>query len=295
MIIGIDIGGTNFRIGAVDEKLYVKNFKKIDVKEVFNDDKPLKSLSTYLQGYIKELNEKVEAISIGFPATINKDRNKVLQAPNIKYIENLDVVSYLEKELNIKTFLEKDTAMLLSYDTNKLNIDKGIVYCIYFGTGVGAMMAIDNKLVIGRNGTAGELGHLYIEGNNLVCGCGNVGCDESVVGGVYLKKLINEEFVNENIEDIFSLHKDHPLIKQYIDRMGVIVADIENILDPDYLIIGGGVIEIKDFPKDLLIERIKVHTRKPLPHDNMNLIFVKDDLYKGVIGAACYALNKIEN
>ena len=296
MIIGIDIGGTNFRIGTVDENRKVYNLKKVSVKNVFHNEKVLESLKDFLCEYINESNYQIEAISIGFPATINKERTKVLQAPNIKYIENLDVVEYLGNELNIPVYLEKDTTMLMYYDKNKYGLpDEGIISCIYFGTGVGSMLMIDGKVIKGRNGTAGELGHLYVEGNELVCGCGNVGCNESVVGGNYLDRLIKDKFIGTDISDIFTFHNDDPLIKQYVDRMGVIVADIENILDPDYVILGGGVLNTKDFPKELLIERILAHTRKPLPADNMNLIFAEESIEKGVVGAANYAYSMLNN
>ena len=293
MIIGIDIGGTNFRIGTVDNGELI-SFSKLNVNDVFDYNRPLESLRDFLICYINKLHNKIDTIVIGFPSTINKERTKVLQAPNLPYLENLDVVSYLQKELNIKVYIEKDTNLLMHYDINKYGLNqKEIVSCIYFGTGVGYACMINGKTIIGANGSAGELGHLYIEGNDEVCGCGNRGCNETLVGGHYLVKLCKESFKDCQIDEIFLKYQDSPQIQKYIDRMAIVCSQVINLLDPDVLIIGGGVLKINAFPKIELINRIKVHTRKPLPCNNLKLLFVSDDEKKGVIGAYYYQKKKM--
>lgn len=66
-----------------------------------------------------------------------------------------------------------------------------------------------------------------------------------------------------------------------------------NILDPDVVLLGGGVLAMKDFPRELLLSRIHAHSRKPYPAENLNLIFTEDDGQKGAIGAALYAWEQI--
>ena len=115
-IIGIDIGGTHFRIGAVNSEFKIENFQKIRTSEVIKNN-VLPDIIEFLENYTRDL--KVKAISIGFPATLDSKRQKVLQAPNIKFMENLPVVSEISKALNVPVFAERDVTMALCFDIKK--------------------------------------------------------------------------------------------------------------------------------------------------------------------------------
>lgn len=286
-IIGIDIGGTHFRIGAVNSNGEINNFKKIRTSSVIKNN-VLPDIIEFLSEYISGLN--VKAIAIGFPATLDKNRQKVLQAPNIKFMENLPVVSEISKALNVPVFAERDVSMALLFDMKKYEIpDEGIICGIYFGTGIGNAISINGKLLVGKNGTAGELGHIPVDKSDVFCGCGNYGCMESLAGGKYLAKLQKEHFTETQISDLFLKHENNSLINEFIDRMAIAVSTEINILDPDYVLVGGGVLNMKNFPKNLLREKIISHSRKPLPAENLNLIFTDDESDKSIIGAALYA------
>lgn len=282
MIIGIDIGGTHFRIGQI-ENGKVLSSKKIKTSDVIKSENVTDDLSMFLSDYIKGL--KVDAISIGFPATISKDQKKVVQLPNVKAINNIPVVDELEKALHIPVFIERDANICLYYDINKYQIkDAECIVGIYFGTGVGSSIFINGKPYNGANGTAGEIGHIPVDKVTTICGCGNVGCMETVAGGRYLQE-INEKIFKDNIADIFIKHVDDELIVEYIDRMSIAIATYINILNPDYILVGGGIINMKNFPINKLKERIIYHTRKPEPANSLNLIFVDDEDDKGIVGA----------
>ena len=286
-IIGIDIGGTHFRIGSVNSNNEIKNFKKIRTSSVIKNN-VLQDIIAFLSEYISDLN--VKAIAIGFPATLDKNRQKVLQAPNIKFMENLPVVSEISKALNVPVFAERDVSMALLFDMKKYEIpDEGIICGIYFGTGIGNAISINGKLLIGKNGTAGELGHIPVDKSEVFCGCGNYGCIESLAGGKYLAKIQKEHFTETPISDLFLKHENNFLINEFIDRMSIAVSTEINILDPDYVLVGGGVLNMKNFPKNLLREKIILHSRKPLPAENLNLILTDDEPEKCISGAALYA------
>ena len=88
-VLCMDIGGTNFRIGAVNAKGETKLFRKIPVRRVFHTEDVLSDLLGYMESCLDELGEKIDAVSIGFPATLNRERSRVLQAPNIPFVENI--------------------------------------------------------------------------------------------------------------------------------------------------------------------------------------------------------------
>ena len=266
-IIGIDVGGTNFRIGAVSAEGDVTQFRKIPADEVFSTEDALTDLLSYLTAYRAELAEDIDAVSIGFPATINRERTKVLQAPNLPFMENLPVVPVLSQKLGVPAFLERDVTMALCYDMAKYN----------------------GKLLIGRNGTAGELGHIPVDGSEIRCGCGNVGCMENLAGGKYLAHLQAARYPDTPVGELFALRGEDEDLRQFVERMAQAIATEINILDPDHVLIGGGVVAMQDFPTDMLSERIYVHVRKPYPANNLEILFTADECEKGVIGAAYYA------
>lgn len=291
-IIGIDIGGTNFRIGLVDAQLKVLQFDKIPVRNVLFTSNPLEDLARFLSEYLRRNapGERIRAISIGFPATINRERTEVLQAPNVRCMENLPVVHHLSARLGLPVYIERDVTMTLHYDMARYQIpDRGVIAGIYFGTGIGNAIRINGEMLSGMDGVAGELGHIPVVGSREPCGCGNFGCMENVAGGKYLARLCREVYTDTHIGDIFARHGGDALLKDFVDRIAIAVATEINILNPDCVLVGGGVIEMDAFPRALLEEKIHEHTRKPYPEKSLNLIFVEDAPQKSVIGAAIYA------
>jgi len=292
-IIGIDIGGTNFRIGLVEEQGAVSDFRKVPVKQVFSTRDPLADLSGYLKAYCE--GKTVNAAAIGFPATLDSKRQRVLQAPNISFMENLPVVEVLRKDLGIPVFIERDVTFALEYDCRAHRLaEDGMVCGFYFGTGIGNAITIHGKPLTGRNGTAGELGHIPVDGSDGVCGCGNTGCLEPLAGGRYLAHLCESVYKETPICGIFARHAGEPLLRQFVDRMAMAVATEVNILDPDVVVIGGGVPAMEGFPREYLRERILLRTRKPLPAAALRLLFVRDLPEKSVIGAALYARKQLK-
>lgn len=296
-VIGMDIGGTHFRIGAVDGKYQVRAFRKVSVKEVFYSSDALDDLKNYLEAYMEqeELAESVSAVSIGFPATLNRDRTVVLQAPNVSYMENLPVVEYLKQYFGREVLIDRDVCMALYYDRMRLGIpDEGILAGCYFGTGIGNVICVDGKPLLGKDGVAGELGHIPVPGSKEHCGCGNTGCMENIAGGKYLVKLCKETYPETPIADIFTEHGKEPLLRDFVDRIAMTVAAEINILNPDYILVGGGVPNMKDFPLAMLEEMIHYHTRKPYPEKNLQLFFVEDTDIKSVVGAGICAMERLK-
>lgn len=291
-IIGIDIGGTNFRIGLVDEAFQVKLFDKIPVTDVFSTEDALGDLTAFLRAYIlkNELDGQLRAISIGFPATVNRERTVVMQAPNVAFMENLPVVEHLNRELQIPVCIERDVSMALYFDMERYQVlERELVVGVYFGTGIGNAILINGAMLPGRDGAAGELGHIPVVGYHGACGCGNSGCMENVAGGKFLAKLCREVYTDTHIGDIFVKHGKDQALLDFVDRMAIAVATEINILNPECVLVGGGVIEMDAFPRELLEEKIREHTRKPYPEKTLKLLFAEDTPHKCVIGAAIYA------
>ena len=291
-VLSIDIGGTNFRIGAVCKDGRVVKFDKVPTASVFHSGNVMADLAQYLKTFSAGI--ALDAAAIGFPATLNKERTQVLQAPNIPFMENLPVCDYLQKELQVPVLAERDVTFALYYDAEKYCLaDEGIICGIYFGTGIGNAIIIDGKPLTGRHGTAGELGHIPVVGYDIPCGCGNRGCMEAYAGGKALAAIQRKYFPETPISNLFTRHGREQVLLDFIDGMAAAVTTEINILDPDHILLGGGVLNMKDFPHGVLNERICAHTRKPLPWQELQLIYAEDEPDKSVKGGAIYARRQL--
>ena len=291
VILGIDIGGTWFRIGAVDRKGQILAFEKLPVKQIFSGRDPLGELEGLLKGYLTTW--KAAGVCIGVPATVDAKQKRVLQAPNLPYLEDLPLVEVLEEKLGIPVFLDRDVNFTMAYDCRELP-KEGIRCGFYFGTGIGNAIMLDGKLLRGKNGTAGELGHIPMDGHTEICGCGNTGCIEPLAGGKFLTRLQKEAFPDTPMEALFTRHGQDAYLQRFVDRMAIAVATEVNLFDPDTVLLGGGVIAMEDFPRQTLVERIYVHARKPFPANGLDVRFPPDFEEKTVLGAALYGWNSIK-
>lgn len=295
MIIGIDIGGTNFRIGAVDRKNRVLNFSRRPVSSVLKGGDAIKELATFIEEYMRELGGEVEAVAIGFPAPLDKARKTVLKAPNLPQLENLPVSDELSIGLGIPVLIERDVNMLLAHDMKKYGIPtSGVVCAFYFGTGIGNAIFINGSPYVGRSGAAGELGHIPLDGSDEPCGCGLHGCLENFAGGKYLVRLREESYPDTPMGELFVRHGGEPPLLQFVDRMAQAVSTELTILDPNHVLIGGGVPAMKGFPLSYLNERIAAHTKNSFSSEDLEALYVEENEEKGVLGAAIYCRSKID-
>lgn len=295
-IVGIDIGGTNIRIGLVKDDGFITNFEMHRSNEILQEE-PLFHLGNFIKDYLEKnaTGKNVVGIVIGFPSTIDKDKKSVLSTPNISGLNNLNVVDYLTPLLGIKVMIDRDVNLILQYDifTNHFE-EKSTVLGFYIGTGLGNAIQIDGHLLIGKNGSAGELGHIPVFNGEGLCGCGNKGCIEIYASGKYLLELKNNHFQDTDLEDIFVKHANDSQIKQYIEYLSIPIATEINIFDPDYIILGGGVLQMKNFPFSTLESFIVKHCRKPFPANNLSFHYSRSNQEIGVIGAGIHGFRLLK-
>lgn len=295
-VIGVDIGGTNFRLGMVAKDGELQNFVIESSSILTSEGDALENLTDYIVSYIERFStSKPLAVAIGFPSTISKDKRKVYSTPNIDGFDNVNVVEPMEKALNIPVYIDTDVNFLLQCEISRHNLlNPGIVLGFFIGTGYGNSIYIDGKFLDGKNGVTAELGHIPVLGKNDPCSCGNEGCIELYVSGKRLRELQEQHFPDTAISRIFTKHKDFPIIKEFINDLAIPIAIETNILDPDYVIIGGGVVQMEDFPKAELEACILKHTRKPFPAQSLNISYAMEDQKAGVLGAAYYVYQKLK-
>ena len=296
-IIGVDIGGTNLRMGMFKDG-QVLDPKCFSSRDIFYTGDELINLLKVISNYIKEVGEEISAVSIGFPSPISIDKKTVLNVPNIikkdggHAFSGKNVVDYLMPKLNLSVFINKDTSNLPINDIHSINDRTGVIIGCYFGTGIGAAIAIDGHILPGKNGVAAELGHipLYMQGRR--CNCGNIGCAECYASGRELESIVDTYFNGSTIEEVLKHNSSDERIYRWIEAISVTVASAINLLDPNVVFLGGGVFS-EAFPKNAFLESLIAHVMAPLPRQNLNMRFSKQDSMSGVLGAVYYALSMI--
>ena len=266
MRIGIDIGGTKIIAGIVDEKGSVINSKKIPTEtakgyEGIRDDIVI-LIRDILQGAGIE-KSTIEQIGIATAGQIEKGSCKILFSPNLRW-HNVAFRDDIEKAMGVRTHIENDVNAA-TYGEWKFGL-KGVpkdVLGIFIGTGIGGGIIFDGKLYRGFSNVGAEVGHTILNPYGYQCNCGNNGCFEAFCGGWYIvervKKMIQEgckgkigdiingDMVNLHtgtIEEAYLLGDEYctPVWQEVIEYLGAGIASLVNLLNPEIVVLGGGVI-----------------------------------------------------
>jgi glucokinase len=253
LVLGIDVGGTNVKLGIVDAagkilarnsmptKSYNRN-KTLLINAIFSQIRAL-----FQNSHISLKN--LSGIGIGLPGAVDPFKGQVIFLPNIPGWKNVSLRAIFEKEFGVPTLLENDVNMIALGEW-KFGAGKGKndLICMTLGTGVGGGLILDGKLYRGVSFVAGEIGHMPINETGPACNCGGWGCFEQYVGNRQLLEKIARNFGNKNltIPDVHKLaHQgDAKALKFFIEtatHIGNGLVGVVNLLNPPLIIIGGGV------------------------------------------------------
>ncbi|MCF6466796.1 ROK family protein [Clostridium sp. Cult2] len=296
-VIGIDVGGTSIYGGLINEKGQI--FKKTSEDTGSEGDKNI------VLGRIKEIinelkeGEKVEAIGIGSPGFIDVKKGEVLTiGGNIMGWAGTKIKEELSKEFNnIPIFVEND-ANVAAICEEWIGAGKGLdsFIMLTLGTGVGgAIFSKKSGIWYGKNYQGAELGHTILYPNGRQCNCGQKGCVEQYISGSGIEKTYLE-LSGKRLKgkDIFNNCKNDENCKVTIDKfvedLGTYLISIKNIFDPEGIIIGGGVINSKEFWWDKVLNYYNDNCNNPKGTKILPAKFLND---AGMIGAAKIALNNI--
>lgn len=308
LTIGIDVGGTNTKFGIVNNKGEI--LKEL-VRPSFSQDGPDVVIKNLVDG-IKELIDKksldqFRGVGIGIPGKANKERDAVSSLPNFKGWEYVELKKIMKKKLNIDIRIDND-ANCAALGELYFGIGKRIksFIMVTLGTGVGAGIILDGKIIRGESGGAGELGHITIDYSGPVCGCGKNGCVEAYVGNNYIKQrtihLLNE-FPDSIILDLVDRDLDlispkivsdaadkgdvlaNKIIKDTGFYLGIAIASAINLLDIKTVVIGGGVSAAGDKLLIPIENSIKQHGIKSIVND-VKVYAAELKNSAGVLGAA---------
>jgi glucokinase len=199
----------------------------------------------------------IRAVGIGVPGAVDVKKGKVLMAPNLGW-RNINMRKIMQKKLKLPVSIGNDVDLGV-FGEQHYGAAKNIrnVVGVFWGTGIGGGIIISGKLHNGFSQTSGELGHMVADPNGPVCTCGNKGCLESIAGKwaiqrdwrVYQKAKSNtashKVLRSKQIKEAF-LNKD-PFFSESLGKackyLGMSLASIVNLINPEVIVLGGGMIE----------------------------------------------------
>lgn len=294
-IIGIDLGGTNLKIALLDLKYRIQ-YKEILSTKVFLKKESLISAIINSINKIIENNKLKRAnmlgVGLGLPGPIDDKRGVVHFFPNIPGWKEINLKSILEKRSGLRVFLDND-AKLMTLAEYKLGAAKGANsgVCLTLGTGVGAGIIINGTLYRGFNNAGGELGHIRINEKGPRCNCGGHACLEAYIGNNKIlreaKKLFGR---NISLEELSKLARKQNKRAQAIwskaaRRLGLALVGIVNLLNPDCIVIGGGVAQAGKILFDMVKQTISKEAMS-IQARHVKIFKAKLGNDAGLIGAA---------
>jgi glucokinase len=303
-IIGIDLGGTNLKIGLLDLECRIVRREILNTRRFTKKERLIQAIIDSVNRIMDDAQLKktdVLGVGLGLPGPVDFKSGIVHFFPNIPGWKEVKLKNILSKRLKFPVFLDND-AKLMCLAEYKLGSAKGFrnSICLTLGTGVGGGIIIEGKLYRGANNASGEIGHMPINEFGPKCNCGGIACLEAYIGNNRVMKearaLFKRKITLEELSALARIHdKKAKLIwHNFATRLGVALAGAVNLLNLDCIVIGGGVANAGK----ILFDEVKkiISTRAmSVQAGNVKVFKAKLDNDAGLIGAAILVKENINS
>lgn len=288
--IGIDIGGTKTEVIILDPNDNESFRKRVPTEDKNNYQKILSFVHKLILETIDKIPQGVNyTIGVGIPGSINTETQLVQNANTTCLIGN-PFQKDLEKLLVRKIGMEND-ANCFTLAESRSGAARGynFVFGIIMGTGCGGGIYVNGKVVKGVHGIAGEWGHFSVDPIGDKCYCGNLGCVETKISGSGVENAFyKKHHIRMKMHEIVQRSRNNDTkcneaLNQFLDDFGRCVGGLISILDPDAIVLGGGLSNI-----DELYTKGIEHVRNYAFHRKIQTPIIKNKLgdSAGVFGAA---------
>lgn len=305
LALGIDVGGTMIKAGLVNSKGEIIAEDKVDTNVDQGQEQVIARICGLGLDLLSDNGIELKAlagIGIGIPGFVNYTKGEVLFAPNLKW-QKVNLKEIMQErlklqQLNLPLLLDNDVNVAaqgeLLFGAGK---DTKHFVMLTVGTGLGGALITNGQVYRGSLGLAGEIGHLVIQENGLNCSCGKKGCLETLTSATAILKYAKEKGLEvKEAKDVFALaEKGNQLanlvIKQAAYYLGLGISNLINLLDPEKVIIGGGISKAGDIffrPIRKTVADLSVN----LSLHNVEILPAKLRNKAGIVGASALVFAK---
>ena len=317
LVIGVDLGGTKILTAVVDSQGEMLSSDETITPATKGHEAVIQSMLYSIQRVLKKADVNISAltaIGVGVAGISNPEAGILFSSPNLPGWRDVPLRDIIQGKLGKKTFVINDAnaAALGEFYFGAARGTRNFIY-ITLSTGIGGGIVIDGKIYTGAIGAAGEVGHMTIDDNGPICNCGNKGCWETLASGTALareaKHRIKEgartsilKYAEGDLEKVTAqvIHSAaeqgdslaEELIAWISYYVGVGLANLINIFNPELIVIGGGLSNIGDM---LFTPAFKVAGERAYKEALQAVRFASAKLgrHSGVLGAAIFALQEM--
>jgi len=260
------MGGTKILAAVINSKDGIIARAKIATKSDSSEKAYIESLAaiTHEAISISGLKEsKIKAVCLGIPGSVNPYTGRIGLAPNLG-LKNFYIKEKLQKKIHVPVLIENDVNLgalgIKNFGVGKKNKN---ILVMFVGTGIGGALIFDRKIYRGTNFMAGEIGHMIVQENGPLCGCGKKGCFEAVASRMAIVRNILSDKRTKKKSKIGKLvpsgekikskalaeavRKKDKIVLEHLknacDVIGVVSANVSNLLNVDMIVYGGGLME----------------------------------------------------
>lgn len=303
-LIGIDVGGTNLRVGVI-QQCSVIWAQRIHADfstfcHTHTGEAALDFILDTLAGAIREAQARypmVRAAGIGFPGFIDPSSRRVIQSPNLPGLSDVDLLTPLSRILNLPVSIENDAlaAAFGEYVVLDQKQRESLIY-LGLGTGVGGGLILEGHPYRGGHGVAMEVGHIIIEPNGRPCGCGNRGCMEQYASAsgvtlTYAELAGGQQDMDSALVAALAREGDTHAMRAF-ERAGEALAQglatILKVVDVSRVVIGGGMSQSWELMRATFHDRLEADLI-PALRGRIHIDVSRSADQSGMIGAAMLA------
>lgn len=311
-IIGIDLGGTKIS-GAIAHRdgrmLYSMTIPTLAAQGAYRVAERIVELIRALIEKQGASKNEISGIGIGSPGFVNSNQGVIAFAANLPGFNDFHISDFIEDRLGITTYVEND-AKAAALGEMWFGAGRGCSNFIFMtiSTGIGGAIVADGDIFAGMSNTAGEIGHMIINPEGPLCGCGHRGCLEAYASGTAIARMAAErltkgedsllrEYKTVTSREVFEVAaRGDRLALSVLDcslhYLGVGVANLITLINPERVIIGGGVSMAGDIIFDRVWKEIRENSFKPM-YENLSVVPAELKTDAGVIGALGVVLTRL--
>lgn len=317
-VIAVDMGGTKILAAVVNAEGDILGTAKIPTKADKGAAVVIDRIASCIQKAVDKsrvAQASIQAVGIGAPGPLDPGTGIVLFAPNLGWTD-VPLKTELENRVGLPTFVDNDVNVG-TLGEHAFGAGKGMstLVGIFVGTGIGGGIIMDGELFHGASQTAGEIGHIIVKAGGPRCGCGTRGCLEALASRTAITRQLQKAIVKKGKKSILpeltggdlklirsgalakALRSNDKLtvkvFKKATKYLGVGIASIVNFLNPEMIVLGGGVVEALD--DSFLDDIAAVVADYSLPNTLSGVRIVKAQLGDdaGILGAAALARQRL--
>jgi glucokinase len=305
LIFAADLGGTHLRAATVDGKGRIHARLKQNTPQAKDANAIVDAIVAAVHEFQKAA--EISAVSLVVPGTVKVEEGVVVKAPNLPCLDGFRLAAALSEQLHLPAILENDAnAAAVGEMWQGAAVGCKTIICVTLGTGVGGGIILDGKLWRGVDGSAAEIGHMCVDPfDGVACTCGSRGCLEVFASATAIVRMTREasprypDSVLQGREDqtaamIFEAgQQGDELALEIFRRMGVYLgiglANLINILNPEIIVIGGGVVNGWDLFEKHMHQQVE---ERAFPLLRVKIVRAKCGDDAGLLGAARLAFRE---